>query len=160
MEKSWITAFQAAQDKQGLIKVLDSNQYTRQYGLTLSEEDARELMVCRKRDLRAQERIEIEGGILPKLIYEFCDSPYIYQDNYVEMLEELQRIFYLYKNESLDELSDDELLCFMKDNFDGVCQGSIDYLEETVLFLFAREIRESPHGFIGGKADRRGKWDE
>ena len=32
------------------------------------------------------------------------------QENYADTLMRLQDIFYLYKNESLDELTDDELL--------------------------------------------------
>ncbi len=51
----------------------------------------------------------------------------------------LQDIFYLYKNESLDELTDDELLEYMKEKFDGICAGDLDYLEGTELDTFARE---------------------
>ena len=86
---------------------------------------------------------------MPKLIYTFCDSPYLYQDNYVEYITRFQEIFYLYKNESLDDVSDDELLQIMKEHFDGECQGSLDYLEETCLEAFARSIRKGSMRFIG-----------
>lgn len=78
-----------------------------------------------------------------------CDSPYIYQDNYLDSLERLQEIFYLYKNESLDEITDDELLDYMKYKFDGICQGSLDYLEDTCLERFARNIRGETRKFFG-----------
>lgn len=134
-----------------LAMVMDTNQYTKQFGVVLSNEDAEILCQSRKRNLREEERVEFGGGILPKLIFAFCDSPYLYQDNYVESLERLQEIFYLYKNESLDELTDDELVEYMCREFHGICQGSLDYLEDTVLENFARNIRCNAQGFMSTK---------
>lgn len=133
----------------GIQTILDTNQYTKQFGVTLSEKETKLLLQERTHALQEQERVEFQGGILPKLIFTFCDSPYIYQDNYVDTLGRLQEIFYLYKNESLDELSDDELLEYMKQEFNSVCQGSLDYLEDTCLEQFARDIRKGTHRFIG-----------
>lgn len=132
-----------------LQKVIQSNQYTQKFGLQLTEEDALELLELRKNSLKEQERVEFGEGILPKLIFAFCDSPYIYQDNYVESIATLQDIFYLYKNESLDELTDDELIAYMKQEFEGKCEGSLEHLEDTSLEQFARTIREGSHSFIG-----------
>jgi len=139
--------------KQQLQKIEDCNQYTQKFGVVLSHEDALQLMESRKTSLKQEERIEFGEGILPKLIYAFCDSPYIYQDNYVETLEVLQEIFYLYKNESLDELSDDELLSYMKNCFNGECQGDLEYLEGTCLDQLCREIRSQGRGFMGAEND-------
>ena len=58
-----------------------------------------------------------------------------------QKMEQLQSIFYEYKNETLDELTDDELIEAMKDYFDGQCQGSVEYLEETCLEELAGGIR-------------------
>lgn len=132
-----------------LQKVVSCNQYSEKFGVRLTEEEAKVLLLARKDSLKEQERIEFGDGILPKIIVAFCDSPFIYQDNYVATLEALQNIFYLYKNESLDELTDDELLEYMKDHFDGECQGSLDYLEDTSLERFARNVRSRSHGSIG-----------
>ena len=122
-------------------KVMDMNQKTERFGLSLTQEDA-ELLVERKMEcLKEQQRVEFGETILSKLIDTFCDSPYISQSDYVDTISGLQEIFYLYKNESLDVLTDDELLEFMKKAFDGKCQGSLEYLEETVLEEFARNIR-------------------
>lgn len=117
------------------------NNYTTQFGIRLSEKDAMELIQERRENLIRQERIEFGNGIITKLIFAFCDSSYIYQDNFVDTIQRLQEIFYQYKNESLDELTDDELIEYMKKQFDGICQGDLDYLENTVLEVFARKIR-------------------
>ena len=126
-----------------------TNDYTRRFGLSLSEEDAQELMASHMECLKEEQRIEFGEGITDKLIFAFCDSDYIYQDNYVETIQRLQQIFYLYKNESMDEMTDDELINLMRNVFDTECQGSLDYLEQTSLEKFAREIRANTRKYIG-----------
>lgn len=130
-------------------EVLQSNEYTSKFGLSLSEQDVEELMIVRRECLQEHQRVEFGKGVIEKLIYAFCDSPYIYQENYADTLSRLQDIFYLYKNESMDELTDDELIEYMRKSFDETCQGSLDYLEETCLEEFARNIRRSTHRFMG-----------
>lgn len=122
-------------------KVIRCNKYTEKFGVRLSEKDALMLLEARRNSLKEQERIEFGEGIIEKLIFAFCDSSYIYQDNYSDSIEYLMYIFYLYKNESLDEISDDELMEYMKKSFEGECQGSLEYLEHTCLEKFARNIR-------------------
>jgi hypothetical protein len=129
------------------------NTYTERYGLALSSKDIASLLESRSEALKEQERLELGESILPRLVYAFCDSPFVYQDNYVDVLSGLQDIFYFYKNESMDELSDDELIEYMKDMFNGECQGSLEYLEETCLDRLARDIREGLDGYIGGSPD-------
>lgn len=135
--------------KNQIQKVMQTNQYTERFGLVLSEEEANLLVQERSSSLRQEQRIEFGEGILPKLIFQFCDSPYLSQDNYMESIIRLQEIFYLYKNESLDDLSDDELLDYMKEKFDGVCQGDFEYLEGTVLEAFARNVRAESRKYMG-----------
>lgn len=147
-EKNWLHDLQ---DKNQLQSIISLNRYTEQFGVSLTEEDTRLLLKERKESLQEQERIEFRGGILGKLIFTFCDSPHIYKDNYVETLGRLQGIFYLYKNECLDEITDDELLDYMKHEFEGVCQGSLDYLEETCLDRFARNVRADSNHFLGSE---------
>lgn len=149
MEKDFFELILQNGQKQELKKIYECNQYTQKFGVKLTEEEAVALLKSRKENLKEQERVEFGEGILSKLIMAFCDSTYIYQDNYSDTLACLQEIFYLYKNESLDELTDDELIEFMKEHFDGDCQGSLEYLEETVLESFARSVREGSRGFLG-----------
>ncbi|MBU5331512.1 DUF6323 family protein [Anaerocolumna aminovalerica] len=141
MEKDFFEMIVKQKQKEELDNVMLCNSSTEKFGVRLTEQDALQLLKSRISNLREQERIEFGEGILPKLIVAFCDSPYIYQDNYVPALEALQEIFYEYKNETLDELTDDELIEFMKEHFDGDCQGSIEYLEDTCLEKLARKIR-------------------
>lgn len=109
------------------------NKHTGKYGLVLSDNQINNLLERRKDILRETGRIELRGGIIAKLIKEFCDSPYINQENYEETLYELIEIFYKYKNETMDLMTDDELIKFMKKSFNGVCQGDLEYLSGTVM---------------------------
>lgn len=128
-------------ERKQIEEIRSLNEDSQQYGLRLSDAEISVLMNDRKMILKEQERVEFKDGILKKLIAEFCDSPYIWQDNYADTLGRLQGIFYLYKNESLDRISDDELIAFMKKHFNGDCQGSADYLEDTCLEELARSVR-------------------
>lgn len=145
-EKNWMEQF--IQEKQ-MQEVMQTNRYTKKFGLELDREDAELLVQERKNSLRERQRVEFGEGILKKLVFHFCDSPFITQENYADTLMRLQDIFYLYKNESLDELTDDELLEYMKEKFDGICAGDIDYLEGTVLDTSAREVRTGTKKYIG-----------
>ena len=142
-----------------LRRILSMNEKTAGFGLTLTEEDAQRLAESRRNVLREQRRVEFGEEILPKLIGAFMDSPFLDQGQYVETLERLQEMFYAYKNESSDILSDDELLALMAEAFNGVCQGSLDYLEETVLDSFARDIRRKGERFLRDQLRRRGAED-
>lgn len=98
------------------------------YGLTLTETDITELVELRGQALRSTGRVEFGGGILPKLIRAFCDSPYVDQHNYAAVLADLQDAFYYFKNESEDRFSDDDLIEFMEKVFNGRAEGSTELL--------------------------------
>ena len=121
------------------------NQYTSKYGLTLSDKQINDLLTKRTEILKEKGRIEFREGILDKLIKEFCDSPYIKQSNYIETLYELIEIFYEYKNETMDLITDDELIKFMKNAFDGVCKGDIEYLEGTIMYKMRKDLLAGKH---------------
>ena len=163
MEKDWM---QLLQRQNQLAKVLETNQRAERYGLTLSEEEAGLILEERGRALKEQKRVEFGEGILPKIIDEFCDSAYLDQEHYVETLIRLQDIFYLYKNEMMDEITDDELLHFMKEHYEEICFGDLDYLESTCLSNFAQAIRAGYSGFRAsdgrneyGQFDEVTRWD-
>lgn len=125
--------------------IKECNQYTSKYGLTLSDKQINDLITKRTEILKEKGRIEFREGILDKLIKEFCDSPYINQSNYIETLYELIEIFYEYKNETMDLITDDELIKFMKNAFDGVCEGDIEYLEGTIMYKMRKDILAEKH---------------
>ena len=113
-------------------KILRCNNISSEYGLTLSPSQAENLIKDRVDALKETSRIEFNGIILEKLIARFSDSPYIYQDNYEEILSELQSCFYHLKNESRDTVSDDELIDCMKHIFNDDANGSVDYLYDII----------------------------
>ena len=116
------------------------NEYTTQYGLILSDDQINNLLERRKETLKEIGRIEFREGIIDKLIKEFCDSPYINKENYAETLYELIEMFYEYKNETMDLITDDELIEFMKKSFDGICQGDLEYLSGTVMYKMRENL--------------------
>lgn len=125
------------------------NEYTNQYGLLLSDNQISNLLERRKETLKETGRIEFRVGIIDKIIKEFCDSPYIEQENYAETLYELIDIFYEYKNETMDLITDDELIEFMKKSFDGVAQGDLEYLSGTVMYRMRENLlRGKPIDYI------------
>ena len=111
------------------------------HGLTLTEADITELVELRGQALRATSRVEFGGGILPKLIRAFCKSPYIDSYNYTATLGDLQDAFYYFKNESEDRFSDDELIEFMENVFNGQAHGSTDVLTTISLEQLCRWAR-------------------
>lgn len=163
MSKDWIVLLQ---QKNQLEKVIETNKATEQFGLVLSEQDAKLILEERKDTLQKQKRVEFGEGIAPKIIYEFFDSNYIDQNNYVDTIIRLQEIFYLYKNEMQDEITDDELLHLMKEQFELICFGDLDYLEGTCLANFAQAIRAGYDGYKNSdgygeysKFDEVKRWD-
>ena len=114
--------------------IIQCNEVTREYGLKLSDKDVKEIIDTRNIALQKSGRIEFNGQIINKIITSFCDSPYISQYNYSETINELVEIFYNYKNETLDYISDYELIEIMKENFNNYCQGSLEILEGKALY--------------------------
>lgn len=104
------------------------NNLTVSYGLSLSLEDMKELVEHRFVSLKNTGRIEFGEGIFKKLVYNFCDSPYLSKENYKSTLMELQEMFYYFKGESMECFSDDELIGAMKLIFNEEAHGSIEYL--------------------------------
>ncbi|MGN0465045.1 MAG: DUF6323 family protein [Lachnospiraceae bacterium] len=127
--------------EQCLKQIKETNQYTKKFGLELSEQDAQLLVLEKNNTLKEERRIEFGQSVLPQIIYTFCDSDFISQNNYLETLIRLQEIFFLYKNEMQDEITDEELLNFMREQFDDICYGDLDYLESTCLEIFSEAIR-------------------
>ncbi len=104
------------------------------------------LALRREQLLQESGRLEFGGGILQKLVYTFCDSPFIAPRNYAATLDGLLECFYHCKTEALERITDDALLAIMKRQFDGPCQGSLELLGGTVLENLARAARCAPPG--------------
>jgi len=131
------------QKNQMVTELMKSNELLARFGLQLTQNQLETIIEKRYEALKDNGRIELlSNGIVDKLIYAFCDSPYISQDNFEEILIGLQDSFYYFKNDSVDNLTDDELIQIMKEHFDGDCEGSLEYLNGTVLEALCRNIRE------------------
>ena len=122
-------------------QIVELNEKSRQYGLLLSPTDAIQLVETRSRALLENGRIEIGGETLIKIIDAFYDSSFIMQDDYSDTLNELLEIFYYVKNETLELISDDELIEHMKNYFENRCKGSLDLLKDRELEKLANNLR-------------------
>lgn len=152
MNEMSLLSLQLSAAKEEIRRCNDLNQI---YGLTLTESDITELVELRGNALRSTGRVEFGGGILPKLIRAFCKSPYVDPYNYATTLAELQDAFYYFKNESEDRFSDDELIEFMANIFNGQAHGSTEVLTTISLEELCRWAR---NGFDNRYADEEAFW--
>lgn len=127
--------------KQTIMEIQQLNDVTLEYGLKLSEKDIQTILKTRTEALSGNGRVEFGGGIITQIVSTFCDSPYISQYNYVETINELVEIFYYYKNETLEEISDEELINFMKKYFDNFCQGDLELLRNNYLYQLSVNVK-------------------
>lgn len=141
IENHFLALPQQAQIANTIQELTACNELTSRYGLTLTPEQMLRLSQSRFQALKNTGRVEFGESILKKLVYAFCDSPYLTGSSYERTLCELQEIFYYFKNESLDALSDDELIDAMKSVFDGNAQGSLEHLSGTALENLCRMSR-------------------
>lgn len=133
-------------EKNNAEKLVALNEKTAEYGLTLTEKEALEIVRAHKETLKITDRIEVGDGIVGKLIEKFASSPYIDKWSYKETIEGLVAIFYRFKNETEDLVIDGEFLSVMKNAFDGECNGSLELLEDKFLPEYAENIRRSFYG--------------
>lgn len=123
-------------------QILRVNDEISQYSLRLSEAQARALAEEGAASLKNCGRVEFGGGVADKLLLAFCNSPYLLQENLEETMGQLIEVFYYFKNETGDLLSDEVLIRFMKKSFDGPCGGSIELLAEEQLPKLVKGLKE------------------
>lgn len=159
MNANWLESADSSVQEERLLAL---NDRLAEYGLVLSAEDVREILVERRVALREAERVELGESIAPRLVEAFYDSDYIDRQNFVETVIRLQEIFFLYKNEVIDTMSDEELLHVMRMLFDRCCYGDVEMFESTVLEAFARAIRAGYRGNATseGVMDLVNRWDQ
>ncbi len=103
---------------------------SRRAGLALSAGQAEMLLARQEQALLDLGRVDFSGGILPKLIDAFADSPYVLAADWADTLTRLTELFYAFKFETRDAMADDALLVSMRRLFDGACGGSLDALAD------------------------------
>lgn len=124
-------------------ELLACNKVTASYGLTLTRQQAAALITTRTEVLKSTGRIEFSGGIAGDLVLAFCDSPYISQENYEDTLHQLIELFYSFKNETSDQVSDADLIEYMKNAFNGPCSGSMELLADRELPALAQKTNNN-----------------
>ena len=115
-----------------LKEILNFNSITIKKNLSLTTKDALQLIQTKNKTLKDLGRIEVGSGTINKLIYEFYDSSYI-MDDYVNNLDTLITIFYQYQNEFSNNLTDEQIIKYLRDNYDNYCAGSLELLENYAI---------------------------
>lgn len=112
------------------------------YGLALSSADIRELVASRTEALHTAARVEFGSGVLEDLVRAFASSPYVTQETFAQTIIELQALFYEVRNETLDQIPDEDLISRMRSLFDEFAGGDLDYLGEALLEGLGRSVRD------------------
>ncbi len=121
--------------------LVSTNRLSQRHGLVLTEEDALQIIDARNEALKTMGRLEVGFEVINKIIRLFCPSPYINQTDYANTICELVEAFYYMKNETLEQIGDDDLIYIMRDLFDNRCFGSIELLTGRELEKLTAQIR-------------------
>ncbi len=112
------------------------------HGLRLSAGDIEALVDGRAESLRDAGRVEFGGGVTRDLVLAFAGSPYVSQESFVDTILGLQDLFYDVKNDSIEQVADDELIAKMRSVFDDFASGDLAYLAEALIDGLGRQVRE------------------
>ena len=111
--------------KNDLLKINDESSA---YGLILTPQDVEEIIKSRGYSLKNYGRIDLNMDVTKKLINKIYTSQYTDKDDYVEIINDLQDIFYYLKNETLDEISDTEIIDIIVEFYEKT-SGRIDNIQ-------------------------------
>lgn len=120
-------------------QILEINDKSVDYGLVLSPKDVEEVIKSRKDSLKTYGRIDLNMDITEKIMEILYTSQYTDKDDYLELINDLQDIFYYLKNETLDEISDNEILDKISEFYEKT-SGRIDNVQ-NLSEKFANDYR-------------------
>ncbi|WP_227857470.1 MULTISPECIES: DUF6323 family protein [unclassified Clostridioides] len=106
-------------------ELLETNIESRYYGLALSESDVKDIITSRNDTLKGYGRIELDIKVTKQLIENIYTSQYTNVDNYLESINDMQEIFYYLKNETDDNICDDEIIEILDELYEKFA-GNID----------------------------------
>ena len=121
-------------------ELLALNETTWERGLTLTEEEARELSETRSRALRENDRVEFGSEVMRKILGRFSASRYLDRSTWADALNEITYYFYYIKAETEDRISDTDLVEEMFTRFELYCRGDIDRFEGKEIARIIRKI--------------------
>lgn len=127
-------------------EILELNKKSQIYGLALKQEDIKEIIKSRNNTLKSYGRIELDINVTKRIIENLYTSQYTDKDDYVESINDLQEIFYYLKNETLDQISDIEIIEII-DEFYNKFSGRIEIVQEKSE-EFAKQYRWGMGGGI------------
>lgn len=136
------SALQNIQPVSETTALLATNEKSANYGLLLSEQDAALLVQANRDALLLQERIEFGKSILVKLVETFMHSACLSQSDYASTLMALLEVFYEAKEESMDILTDDEVIEQMYSFFEQESGGNLEVLQTRDMEALFRSIRD------------------
>ena len=110
-------------------EILNLNEKSQMYGLSLNKEDVKEIINSRDNTLKSYGRIELDISITKMIIENLYKSQYTDKDDYVYAINDLHEVFYYLKNETLDQISDIEIIDIIDEVYNN-CSGRIDIVQE------------------------------
>ena len=110
-------------------EILNLNEKSQMYGLSLNKEDVKEIINSRDNTLKSYGRIELNISITKMIIENLYKSQYTDKDDYVYAINDLHEVFYYLKNETLDQISDIEIIDIIDEVYNN-CSGRIDIVQE------------------------------
>ena len=126
-------------------EILNLNEKSQMYGLSLNKEDVKEIINSRDNTLKSYGRIELDISITKMIIENLYKSQYTDKDDYVYAINDLHEVFYYLKNETLDQISDIEVVEIIDDIYNN-CSGRIDIVQEK-----CEEFAKNYRWGIGGE---------
>ena len=109
-------------------EILRTNHNSQKYGLTLTEDNVKEIIEHRNNVLKDQGKIEMDIKTTKNLIKSIYTSPFTDKDCYLETINKIQDIFYDLKYKSKNKVSDIELIEKL-DKFYKKSSGDLDTIK-------------------------------
>lgn len=109
-------------------EILKINEESSVYGLILTSENVEEIIKSRGYSLKTYGRIDLNMDATKKIINKIYISQYTDKDDYVEIINDLQDIFYYLKNETLDKINDNEIIDIIGEFYEET-SGRIDNVQ-------------------------------
>lgn len=109
-------------------EILKINEESSVYGLILTSENVEEIIKSRGYSLKTYGRIDLNMDATKKIINKIYISQYTDKDDYAEIINDLQDIFYYLKNETLDKISDNEIIDIIGEFYEET-SGRIDNVQ-------------------------------
>lgn len=112
-------------------QLLELNKYLTK-DIVLTKENVLELITNKNSLLKEIGRIDLTNSILENIILTFTDSSFIDKNNYMDNFLSLTKIFLYYEKTFSKKLSSEEILKYLKDEFEKN-EGSIELISTISL---------------------------